>query len=201
MISLLRTVWDRVSLYLPVLLMGVLALGTYWLVRSTPVFELPGAPKPPTHNPDYFMKTFSVKTFDAGGKLKSQVSGKLARHFPDTDTMEIDAVDIRAFNEKGQLTTATAARALSNADGSEVQLIGSATVVREATAGQNQGPRIEFKGEFLHAYLNTERVKSHRPVQMKRGADWFSADSMDFDNISQVMTLQGRVKGSLTPQK
>jgi lipopolysaccharide export system protein LptC len=200
MSSLLRTVWDRASLYLPVLLMGVLALATYWLVRSTPVFDPPDAPKPPTHNPDYFMKTFSVKTFDTAGKLKSQVSGKLARHYPDTDTTEIDAVDIRAFNEKGQLTTATAAQAVSNADGSEVQLIGNATVVREATEGQNQAPRIEFKGEFLHANLNTERVKSHKPVQMKRGADWFSADSMDFDNINQVITLQGRVKGALTPQ-
>ena len=29
-------VWDRISIYLPIILMGVLALGTYWLVRNTP---------------------------------------------------------------------------------------------------------------------------------------------------------------------
>ena len=27
---------DRVSMYAPLLMMGVLALGTYWLVRNTP---------------------------------------------------------------------------------------------------------------------------------------------------------------------
>ena len=28
--------WERLSLYLPVLLMGLLALGTWWLVRNAP---------------------------------------------------------------------------------------------------------------------------------------------------------------------
>ena len=28
-----------------------------------------------THDPDYFMKKFSVKTFDATGRLKSEVTG------------------------------------------------------------------------------------------------------------------------------
>lgn len=132
MIRLLLAAWDRLSLYLPIVLMGVLALGTYWLVRSTPVFTPPEAEKAATHDPDYFMKTFSVKTFDATGRLKSEVSGVQARHFPDTDTVEIDKVHIRSYNDQGQLTTATANRALTNADGSEVQLFGNALVVREA---------------------------------------------------------------------
>ena len=32
--------WDRMSLYVPVMLMGLLALGTYWLARNTPVSYL-----------------------------------------------------------------------------------------------------------------------------------------------------------------
>ena len=28
--------WDRISIYLPVILMAVLALATYWLARTTP---------------------------------------------------------------------------------------------------------------------------------------------------------------------
>ena len=63
--------WDRISLYVPILLMGVLALGTYWLARNTPVFAPPDAQRAATHDPDYFMRGFSVKSFDAGGHLKS----------------------------------------------------------------------------------------------------------------------------------
>ena len=201
MIRLLRAAWDRLSLYLPIALMAVLALGTYWLVRSTPVFTAPESEKVATHDPDYFMKTFSVKTFDATGRLKSEVSGVEARHFPDTDTVEIDQVHIRSYNDQGQLTTATANRALTNADGSEVQLFGNALVVREAVVGKKSAPRLEFKGEFLHAFMNTEQVKSNKPVQLMRGKDSFVGDSMDYDGLGQVMQLQGRVKGILIPDK
>ena len=199
MIRMLRVAWDRLSMYLPILLMGVLALGTYWLVKSTPVFLPAESERPVTHDPDYFMKKFSVKTFDGAGRLKSEVSGADARHYPDTDTLEIDGVRIRSFNAQGRLTTATANRAITNSDGSEVQLYGNALVVREAVAGKSAAPRMEFRGEFLHAFLNKEVVKSNQPVQLIRGRDKFTADSMDFNNIDQVMLLQGRVKGLLVP--
>ena len=201
MIRLLRTVWERLSLYLPVLLMGVLAFGTYWLVRSTPLLLSPEPETAARHEPDYFMRQFSVKTFDGAGRLKSEVFGTDARHYPDTDTLEIEKVRIRSFNEEGRLTTATANQALTNGDASEVQLMGNARVVREPMlnqAGQIQSG-MEFRGEFLHAFMNTERVKSHKPVELIRDKDHFTADSMDFDNLDRVMELKGRVKGVLVP--
>ena len=33
-------IWDQASIYLPVVLMGALALGTYWLVRNSQVFSV-----------------------------------------------------------------------------------------------------------------------------------------------------------------
>lgn len=203
MISRLRATWDRVSVYLPIILMGVLALGTYWLVRSTPALLEPQAQKPAKHQPDYFMKDFSVKTFDATGRLKSEIFGVEARHYPDTDILEIDQVRIHSFNEKGQRTTATANKALANSDASEVQLIGNAFVVKEAVLGRTgeTSPRMTYKGEFLHAFLVTERVKSHKPVEMTRGRDWFTGESMDYDNVDLIMQLRGRVRGQLVPAK
>ena len=182
---MLRLIWERASLYLPVLLMGVLALGTYLLVRNTPVFGPPAAAKPLTHDPDYFMQNFSVRTFHASGQLKSEVLGAEAWHYPDTD---------------GQLTTATANRALTNADASEVQLIGNAVVIRQPVgqAGEVAVP-MEFRSEFLHAFMNTEQVKSNKPVELTRGQDRFSGDAMDFDNLGRVVELHGRVKGTLVP--
>ncbi len=197
----LRVALERLSLYLPVMLMGLLALGTYWLVRNTPVFLPPESQQPARHEPDYFLRNFSVKTFDASGSLRSEVFGVEARHYPDTDTLEIDRVRIRSYNKAGQLTTATASRALTNGDASEVQLFGNAQVVREATsdkAGQMQ-PRLEFRGEFLHAFLKAEKLKSHRPVVLTRARDQFTADTMYFDNVDRVLQLNGRVHGTLVP--
>ncbi len=198
---LLRSAWDRLALYLPVILMGVFALGTYWLVRSTPALLAPATAALVQHEPDYFMRGFSVKTFDGSGRLKSEVFGTEARHYPDTDTLEIDGVRIRSFDAAGRLTTATARRALTNSDASEVQLFGDALIVREPMqdkSGRLQ-PRMEFRGEFLHAFMETERVKSDKPVDLRRGNDRFTANTMDFDNLDRVMQLTGRVKGILVP--
>ena len=56
---------------------------------------------------------------------------------------------------------------------------------------------LETGGEFLHAFMNLEQVKSHKPVELIRGRDKFNADTLDFDNVERVLELQGRVRGSL----
>ncbi len=199
--SLVRAAWERVAVYLPVILMGLMALGTYWLARNTPAVGPDEARRAEVHEPDNFMRRFSIKTFDPSGRLKSEVFGTETRHYPDTDTIEIDQPRIRSFNIRGELTVATARLAISNADGSEVQLIGNAVVIREAVTGPGGQvrPRLQFRGEFLHAFMDSERVASHKPVELTRGDDRFSADVMQYDNLEQVMQLQGRVRGTLVP--
>ena len=195
--------WERTALYIPVLLMGLLALGTYWLVRNTPASLAPESQRVVGAEPDYYMRKFGIKTFDDAGQLKSDVSGAEVRHYPDTDTLEIDKALIRSYSLKGRLTTSTGDRALTNGDGSEVQLIGSARVVREAAVdvdGQ-EIPRLEFRGEFLHVFVNDERVKSHLPVVINRGSDQFAGDTFAYDNLDRIADLNGRVKVLLVPRK
>lgn len=194
----LRRAWDQLALYLPAALMGLLALGTYWLARSTPSFEPAGPAGALTHQPDYFMRNFTVKTFDAEGRLKHELVGTEARHYPDTDTLEVDQPQVRSFNVKGELMASSARRALSNADGSEIQLIGDAVVVREG--GGPERPRLEVRGEFLHAFTDTERLRSHKPVVLLRGPDRFSADTLEYDNQQRTLQLRGRVRGTLMPK-
>ncbi|MDH4465525.1 MAG: LPS export ABC transporter periplasmic protein LptC [Acidovorax sp.] len=199
---MIRQGWDQFSLYLPVLLMGLLALGTWWLVRNAPAPQLQAVERGTSNQPDYFMKSFSVKSFDANGRLQSEVQGEVARHFPNTDTLEIEKARMRSVSPEGQLTLATANRALTNADASEVQLFGNAVVTREplpGKAGAPKQPRMEFRSEFLHAYTKTERVRSDKPVILIRGNDQFTADAMDYDHLDQVMQLRGRVRGILQP--
>ncbi len=197
-----QRMWDRVAVYLPVVLMGMLALASWWLVRSAPAVSS-GAQEPVRgHEPDYFMENFSVKNFGAEGQLLSEVRGDMGRHYPDTDTLEIDRMRLRSQDAAGRATSATADRALSNADGSEVQLFGNARVVRGAAVGplgQTQ-PQLAFAGEFLHVWPQLERVRSNKPVELTRGKDRFTADGLVYDNEAQVLELQGNVRGSLVPR-
>lgn len=202
--SRVRRTWDALSVYLPIVLMGLMAMSTYWLVRNTPEAKEAELEAAPRHVPDYFMRDFTVRVFGADGKLKSEMIGVEGRHYPDTDTLEIDQPRIRILGAEGKLTTATARRGLINSDGSEAQLFERAVVVREASTNvQGQvTPRSEMQSDFLHLFANTEQVRSHLPVVLVRGrGDRFTADAMHFDNLDRVMQLNGRVRGTLQPPK
>lgn len=199
--NLTRDVLDRSTIYLPIILMFGVALGTYWLVRNAPKLLEPTVKAAPTHEPDYFMRDFVIKNFLPNGDLRSELHGVEGRHYPDTDTIEVDQVRMRSISPEGLVTRSSANRGLSNADGSEIQLFGNAIVIREpaVSAGGKATPRLEFRGEFLHAFLDTEKVKSNKPVTLIRGSDQFTGDSLDYDNLSGVANLTGRVRGMLVP--
>jgi len=198
----LRKTWDRLAVYFPIVLMALMAMSTYWLVRNNAVMGEVVPEAAPRHVPDYFMRDFSVRVFGANGKLKNEIMGAEGRHYPDTDTLEIDHPLIRAFAPDGRMTLSQAERGVINADGSEAQLFNKAQVIREALQTP-QGvtvPRMELRGDFLHVFADTENVRSHLPVEMLRGnGDRFTADSFAYDNLGRVLELKGRARGTLAP--
>lgn len=190
-----RRAVDAVSHYLPLALMVLLALGTWSLVKNTPVFEGEKPAVAVSHVPDYTMQNFTAQRFAKDGALAVEMQGDTLRHYPDTDTLEIDNAHIRSITPEGRVTTASADMAVSNGDGSEVQLTGKAHVLREAYSrnGVNEAP-VDFRGEFLHAFLRTERVSSHLPVTITRQGAQVRGDSMEYDNLTREARFKGRVQ-------
>lgn len=182
--------------YLPLLLMGLLALGTWWLVQNTPLLLPPGQAKAVRYEPDYTMHQFSVHRFAPDGRLKGQMQGDMLRHYPNNDTIEVDQVRLVSFGPTGNITRASAKQALSNGDGSEVQLKGQARVQRDAREGNETSV---FTSEFLHAFLNTEEVRSHLPVVLQRGTTQVAGDSLSYDNLNRVVSVNGRVRATFAP--
>lgn len=180
------------SAYLPLLLMGLLALVTWWLVESNPAPEGARAEGSPRHEPDYTMRNFMVQRFAPDGALRTQIVGDVALHYPDTDTLEIENPRIRAIGASGRVMVASASRALANGDGSEVQLLGGAQVVREATADEDP---VDFRSDFLQVFVNTERVRTHLPVTVTQGPTEVQAAGMQYDNLTRVAELKGRMRG------
>lgn len=186
---------QTLSSYLPLLLMALLAAGTWWLVRNTP--QAPGAraAAPPSQAPDYTMRGFAITRFAPDGQVALRIAGDMLRHYPATDRLEIDGVRIQATAPDGRTTDATARQAVANGDGSEIQLLGGAQVVSQLPGGQV----LEVKGEFLHAFLRFERLRSHRPVQVRHGGTEARAGGLDYDNLQRQLTLSGPVRIVVAP--
>lgn len=200
---LLRDTWERLTLYLPIALMAALALGSWWLVRTAPSLVSSTPARPVSHEPDYFLRTFAIRTFDAGGRLKSEVFGADAHHFPDTDTLEIEDVRLLALDDEGRPTIANAVRGLSNRDGSDIQLFGKVHVVRELRPDRTGAarPPMEYRSEYLRARTRPDRLSTHLPVVVSQGGDQLSGSAMSWDSGSALLELKGRVHGVLQPRK
>ncbi|MDR7333088.1 LPS export ABC transporter periplasmic protein LptC [Roseateles asaccharophilus] len=192
---------NLLSNYLPLLLMALLASGTWWLVKNTPLLGDPGEPAPLRHVPDYRMANFEIQRIGADGRLNIQIAGTELRHYPDTDTVEIDQVRVRAVAPDGSLAIAVAKRAISNGDGTDLQLLGDVRLRRLAPgSGENATALMEVRGEFLQALSNSEILRSHLPVTIRQGSTTLNASNFEYRHVTGQLKFTGKVQGQIAPR-
>ena len=200
--ALLRSAFDRLTLYLPALVLSLFALGSFWLVRSVPDLQPVALNKSVRKDPDYYLHGFSIKSFDASGRLTRELQGAHARHFPDKDILEIDAVQIRVINDQGQRMVARADHAMAEGEAThadpEITLTGQAQVIRDQVQGAEP---TELRSDTITAFTQSHRVISDSPVEFLRGKDRFTANTMDLNGDSGIYQLQGRVQGVIMPAR
>jgi lipopolysaccharide export system protein LptC len=190
-----RTPWpvrlsDALSAYLPLLLMLVLALGTWWLVKNTPPPAAPAKAASVRTEPDYTMSGFTMERFRADGQLKLRLQGRQLHHYPDTNRVEVLGARITAYAPDGRITTATAERALGSGDGSEMQLTGNAQVV----GTDPRGAPLVIRSEYLLVQLVTERLQTHLPVWVQQGPTELKAAGLEYDHAAQRLDLKGPLR-------
>ena len=183
--------------FLPMGLLAVLLWGSVWLVRNAPKAVSGAVVAETSHEPDYFAKNFTLKTYSLQGDLKSFLQGTSSLHFPDTLTNLIEQPVVHSISRSGRLTTAVAKRSLSNEDGSEIQLIGQAVVHKQGVGTKE--PAMTLRSEFIHLFANTDTLVTYAPVKIERGDNRFQANGLKADNLSQRFLLQGQVKVLLVP--
>jgi len=198
-IQTLKRFWDTVSSYLPVLLMLIFAMFTYWLLQVTPKAIKKEVVLPRAHIEDYFMKGFAVTTYEPDGDIKAHILGRYARHFADTDNLEIEGPHLYGqsmSNTKSlQKSDAVANVAISNADATQIELKGNVELVKQDWSTTKSSPiTLRIKSEYLQINSDLERVYSNLPVEITRGLQTISADSMEYDNLERHMHLSGNVK-------
>lgn len=193
---LLARLRDTVSAYLPMLLMVLLALGTWWLVQNTPRDDGPRVTPPVRHEPDYLMDRFVAQRFAADGRLVLKLEGERLRHYPDNDEVEIDGVRIEALAPDGRRTTATAQQAVLHEPSQRLRLIGGADVLSEV-AGTDP---VRIRGEDLRLDARAQRLTSDQPVRVQQGGTELTGGGLDYDQTTQRLQLVGAVRAVAPPQ-
>ena len=189
--------------FLPLILMGLLTLGTYWMVQLTNPDGENAQPK--RHVPDYIMDQIVVTTLGPDGSARYRVVGDKLTHYEDDATSEIDFPIARRFNVDKPATTVRSDKGFMDGDITTIELVGNATLTRPAqaaTANQAGSARMFMSSSRFTVLMNEDIVKTNQPVTLEQGLSVMTArDGAIFDNVHQKLIMTGQVRGRIESEK
>lgn len=184
----------RVQLSLPILVLLGLAGITYFLVQQTSV-QNPSNPPLEAGKPDFFAINLYLLSY--GRTNRAIFTASQAQHFLSENAYSLQDMRAIIWQEAKLTIHASSDAALINQDGSEIKMIGAAQLEQKKP---NISP-MHLVGESLHLFLDEQRITSNQAVVFTQGENRISADQMDYDQNSESLQLQNRVRASLYPKK
>ena len=193
----------------PLVLAGVLAGFTWWLVVSSPeVADGARSPEPDRRTPDYVLDQARLARFDAQGKLAAVIDGERMRHYPATQTVQIDAMRmamrhpdgrrVQALAREGEWSEGLGMASLSGAADVRLADAGALLPVQAAELGERGEPGVtRVLGERLELDTRARVLTSRQPVTVVREASTVTAQTLRHDEPAGLTDLGGRVKGRL----
>jgi len=194
---------QRLQGLVPVTLLGLLALITYWLAQNSPILSDAGAERRDSGKPDAYFHQFRMVSFDHQGQWLMQISGDHARHTDQKDMYDIEEPRMLKRAKAGDPPMRlSASRARASDEGQQLELFGQALIEQEAYVderGQKREGR-EIRSEYLLLDDHRQALETHLPVTLSRGADVFSAERLQALQKENRVQLEGRVRGVLMPR-
>jgi lipopolysaccharide export system protein LptC len=176
--------------WVPVIIVALLALTTFWLGKVASTQPLLGSGGF-SHDPDYVIENFAALTFDAQGQPHSRLSAKKMVHYMDDDSTELEAPRFERSDGESAPISVQSKRGLVTADREDVYFLGDVRVTRAATEGQ---AAIELTTEYIRLIPDHEILRTEKPVLMRQGNSVVEATGLFVDGEKRIFQLAGRVK-------
>ena len=188
---------ERLSNASPLVLMTVLALGSWWLVKN--------APQPPqkversavSREPDFRMSDVRIQRFAADGRLKMQLQGRELVHDPIDKGITVSQARIQLWQVQGRRTEVQADEAWSDDRNSRMRLQGQARLSGQTTRGQ----ALVLKGERLDIDVEGQTLRSDGPVDIHIDAHHIQTSGLFLDPVKERAELRGRTRTVLRPAR
>lgn len=194
----IRTPLSRLIALLPVIGMALLAGATWWLVRNMPAPTSATPERPARHEPDYEMRGFSIWRSTGEGPSHGLLAGDRLRHYPDTRSIEIDAVSLHWIQPAGGATRINARQARFSDDGQQLDLHGTVKVERTVGDAASAPGNLVFSGEAMQVDAQAQRIESTHAITLELAGSRLSAEQLSFDHRAGLLVLHG-VRGELDP--
>lgn len=191
--------------FLPLLIMGGLALLSYWLLKINIAEEVPITPKMKAHTPDYYFENFKITALNEIGQTKYRLIGNSMIHYEDDASIDLDKPKLRFFPPNSPPLTVVGDSGHINGDLSILELFNRAEIFRPVEVNSSNiviNPMLRARSNYFKIFINDDVIKTNLPVKLERGESVVTASQgLEFDNIQQRTVLFGEVKGFLIPNQ
>ena len=140
-----------------------------------------------------------LNKLNKAGQLQYTFSAKEARHHPDDDSTDVDALHLVHFHPKRPTLTMSARTAEVSSEGETVYLRDDVRIRRDPTA-----TRAALFGEMPDLTIQTEEETGvdEKPGKLfHAGASWLKGVGMHIDNKTQTYVLEPRASGQFESRK
>jgi lipopolysaccharide export system protein LptC len=185
---------------LPLVLMAFVAGSTFWLVQINSPTDKVSGPTVKRHEPDYYMDQLAATELAEDGNTKYRFNALRMIHFEDDLTYEVTQPAVRAYEPSRPQITVTGDLGKMNAEGTVIDLLGNAHVIRDRGADASRDPLMTARSERFQLLLNDDIVRTDKPVELRHGPSVMNASGMIFNNVNREVQLLGNVRGTIMPR-
>ena len=186
---------------MPLILMGTLTLGTFWLVQKVTPPEKSSLERVRLHEPDYTITNGALTALNEMGNTKYRILGNKVVHYDDDASIDILTPRIRLFQLDKAPVTVKSDTGHLDGDITILDLIDNASIFRPAqaaTSSQAATLRMLASSTYFKVLINDDIIETNRPITLEQGISIMqSTEGGKFNNIEQSMALLGQVKGRI----
>ena len=186
---------------MPLILMGILTLITFWLVKKSNAPEGEVLERVRLHEPDYVITNGTLSALNEAGNTKYRVLGKKVIHYDDDASIDIATPRMRLFQLDKAPVTVKADTGHLDGDLTILDLIDNAQIFRPAQAATATEPatlRMLAQSSYFRVLINDDIIETDRPIRLEQGMSVMNSNvGGSFNNVDQSMVLSGQVRGRI----
>jgi lipopolysaccharide export system protein LptC len=191
---------NQLRRWLLVLLLGLLALASYWVLEITRNAGDSGDTV--RTRPDYFVENFNFVKIPPPGKTKFRIVGTKLVHYPHDDRADITLPVVTSLDVTQPSMTAHAKRGTvkNSADyaNSEVHLYDNVVLDRAKT---KKTEHLELNTDYLLAYPDKNTMETDFPVEIITGDKVTTGVGLKANNATQQIEILKNVTSVIPPRK
>lgn len=191
-----RRSWENLAASVSVVLLAVLAAGTWYLALLSGRDAARAGARTPSGEPDYFLDDAVFTRIDIRGEPVYRISTEHLLHFPEDGTSVYESPLLVSLDPARPKVTVRAEQGHSNADGSQTILSGNVVLVRSPT---NDEPQMTIHTEKVTVFSDTGIARSDQPVRIERGTSVLTGVGMEFDNAAHSLKVDSQVRFTWRP--